>query len=412
MTSMDILPPLRQDIDILPVRQGEASFLLVRDPLGISEEGLALRADIAQLFPFFDGMTPVTDLQLALVQEAGGALVSSEKIGELVDQLDRIGLLQTERYCRARDEIVQDFSRRRVREAALAGSAYPSDPVKLVEEIDALLSLPGPLPSETAGRAAPSAVVAPHIDFRVSGTSYGSAYRPLRSLSPSRILLLGTGHSLESPYSLTEKTFRTPLGNIASDREAVSQLREAGGAAVAREDFAHRSEHSIEFQLLFLQRILPMERIPVVPVLCGSLESFLLTGKNPLENPEVARFIGELKRWHAGPPAGKLVVAGVDLSHVGPKFGDDTPAKRLEEEFKAEDRRLLDAMERGDGEAFYRSVLSTGNRFKVCGFSALWTLLTLLPGTAGEVLDYRIWHEEGTSSAVSFASVLFRGPET
>ena len=411
MPSMEILPPLRQDIDILPVRQGEASLLLVRDPLGISAEGLALRADIAQLFPFFDGTTSVTDLQLALAREAGGALISCEEIGDLVDQLDRVGLLQTERYRRAREEIVEDFSRKSVREAALAGSAYPSEPAKLADEIDGLLSPSGPLPTEADGRAAPSAVVAPHIDFRVSGTSYGSAYRPLRSLSPPAVLLLGTGHSLESPFSLTEKTFQTPLGKVSSDREAVRRLREAGGEAVAREDFAHRSEHSIEFQLLFLQRLFPMEKIPIVPLLCGSLESFLLLEKNPLEDPEMARFIVELRRWLAEPPAGKLVVAGVDFSHVGPKFGDDAPAKALEEEFRAEDRRLLGILERADAEAFYDAVASTGNRFKVCGFSALWTLLALLPGAEGKVLDYRVWHEEGTRSAVSFASITFRAPE-
>ncbi len=47
----------------------------------------------------------------------------------------------------------------------------------------------------------------------------------------------------------------------------------------------------------------------------------------------------------------------------------------------------------------------------MCGFSALWTLLALLPGAEGKVLDYRVWHEEGTRSAVSFASVTFRAPE-
>jgi hypothetical protein len=176
---------------------------------------------------------------------------------------------------------------------------------------------------------------------------------------------------------------------------------------VAREDFAHRSEHSIEFQLLFLQRLFPMEEVPILPILCGSLEPFLLRGMKPLEDPGVARFIDGLGHWLSDSPGGRLLVAGVDLSHAGPKFGDDAPARSLEEQFRASDKRLLEALDGGDADAFYESVAQDHNRFKVCGFSALWTLLAALPGVRGKVLDYKIWHEEPTQSAVSFAAVAF-----
>jgi len=71
------------------------------------------------------------------------------------------------------------------------------------------------------------------------------------------------------------------------------------------------------------------------------------------------------------------------------------------------DIEILAALEQGDADLFYETVAGNGNRYKVCGFSALWTLLAVLPGLRGRTLDYRIWHEEATRSAVSFAALSF-----
>lgn len=403
MHRMKVLPPLRQDIDIVPFRHEGRSLLLVRDSLGIAETGLALNADVGPLLRFFDGMTSPRDFQLAIARRSNSETVSIDDVTALVEELDRLGLLQTGRYHRGREEAVASFARMKERPPALAGSAYPGDPAEAAAEIDRLRSL-GASAEDDLDTPAPRALAAPHIDLAVGGPSYGRAYRCLASARPSAILLLGTGHSLESPYSLTEKTYVTPLGCVPADVETIRRLRDAGGGAVAPVDFAHRSEHSIEFQLLFLQRLFPMEKVPIVPLLCGPLDHFRTT---PLEVPAIAAFINTLKGWLSEPPEGKLVVAGVDLSHVGPKFGDREPAAALEEQFRAGDRKLLDALEAGDADRLFQTVAGNGNRFKVCGFSALWTLLAALPGVKGKVLDYQVWHEEATESAVSFASVSF-----
>jgi hypothetical protein len=348
-------------------------------------------------------MTSPEDFQRAIAGRSGGETVSIDEVTALVEKLDRLGLLQTGRYHRGRAVAVANFAELKERPPALAGSAYPGDPGEAAAEIDRLRSL-GASAGDEPDTPAPRAIAAPHIDLTVGGPSYGRAYRCLASARPSAVLLLGTGHALESPYSLTEKAYVTPLGSVPADVETVRRLRDAGGGAVAPRDFAHRSEHSIEFQLLFLQRLFPMEKVPIVPLLCGPLDHFRTT---PLEVPAIAAFIDALKGWLSESPKEKLVVAGVDLSHVGPKFGDADPAPALEKQFRAGDRKLLDALEAGDADRFYEAVAGSGNRFKVCGFSALWTLLAALPGLKGKVLDYQVWHEEATESAVSFASVSF-----
>ena len=102
---------------------------------------------------------------------------------------------------------------------------------------------------------------------------------------------------------------------------------------------------------------------------------------------------------------GRIVVAGVDFSHVGPKFGDADDARSLESEFRDFDGKLLEALGDGDRAAFFELGVTSGNCYKVCGFSALYTLMAVLPEAKGAILDYQVWHEEATRSAVSFAAV-------
>jgi predicted class III extradiol MEMO1 family dioxygenase len=104
-----------------------------------------------------------------------------------------------------------------------------------------------------------------------------------------------------------------------------------------------------------------------------------------------------------------LVVAGVDLSHVGPKFGHDMPASSLLNQSEAHDRRLLDSLCELDADGFWEESRRINDRYNVCGFSALACLLEILPPTRGYLLDYGVFKEEVTSSSVSFAAALFVG---
>ena len=104
-----------------------------------------------------------------------------------------------------------------------------------------------------------------------------------------------------------------------------------------------------------------------------------------------------------------MIVAGVDLCHIGPKFGHADHAAILEEKAVAHDQKLLDAVISGDINAFCAEMKFSEDRLNVCGFSSLATLLEIAGPVHGKVLDYEIWHEKETNSAVSFAAaVLWR----
>ena len=144
-----------------------------------------------------------------------------------------------------------------------------------------------------------------------------------------------------------------------------------------------------------------------MPILCGSLHKELQSVSRLREIPGMSDFISHLRVYLGGKDESVLIVAGVDFSHIGPKFGHRETAASLLLEAKEHDRILLDALCRGDGAAFWAEAQKENNRYNVCGFSTLALLLELLPGSAGCVLGYDFWLEEATQSAVSYAALAF-----
>lgn len=216
------------------------------------------------------------------------------------------------------------------------------------------------------------------------------------------------GHRLtDGLFCLTEKDFLTPFGLVRTDKAFIRKLRAAAPGFVSKDDFAHRSEHSIEFQILFLQRLLPVDSFTIVPILCGSVQSSVPEYLRSAYLSRVGPFAGVLRESLENPEE-TLLVAGVDFSHIGPKFGHDRPASQLETDATTHDRSLLESLCRLDAEQFWEESSRVGDRFNVCGFSALALLLEILPPCRGSTLHYEVWHEEATRSAVSFAAAAFR----
>jgi AmmeMemoRadiSam system protein B len=152
----------------------------------------------------------------------------------------------------------------RVRNPAVAGSFYPADPSRLVQQVDGWLS-----GSPTAGAARPAALIVPHAGYIYSGPVAASAYTHLRALKGqvSRVLLLGPCHfvPLRGLAHPDVDELQTPLGTVSVDSELL-QRAEATGLVVPSAE-AHRREHSLEVQLPFLQRALGT--FSVLPLVVG-----------------------------------------------------------------------------------------------------------------------------------------------
>jgi AmmeMemoRadiSam system protein B len=184
----------------------------------------------------------------------------------------------------------------------------------------------------------------------------------------------------------------------------IRKLRETGKDVLAPDDFAHRSEHSIELQIIFLQHLLGSESFGIIPILCGSIQGSIPNYERNTYRQKTVRFLQQLKSFIT---ADTLVLAGVDFSHIGPKFGHDIPAAYMEKQAMTHDQNLLKYLSLMDADNFWQESISVRDRFNVCGFPALACMLEILSPARGDVLNYRLWHEKPTQSAVSFAAVVF-----
>ena len=401
----EAIPVARRDLEFIPIQHGGKQLLLIRDPLGLVQEGKAIGLALYQLMALLDGKKTIRDLQIEFMRHEGGVLVGADDIARLIEDLDDSFLLDSGRFKKARDGIVADFASKKVRPPIHSGAGYPDEPAALRTRLDEIINCQPPV-SEPEGKI--TALVSPHIDLSVGCQAYSKTYQMLEYGAPSRVVVLGVGHQMaDRLFCLTDKGFETPLGVLESDRDSIHRLRQAGRDIVSANDFAHRSEHSIEFQVLFLQHLLNGASLKFIPILCGFTQPHLSEYSRNAYLKKAGPFLEELGNILRDPHEETLLLAGVDLSHTGPKFGDEMPARMLEGQSSTHDRNLLDYLARLEADQFWEESRRVMDRFHVCGFSALACLLEVLPPSRGELLDYQIWHEDATRSAVSFAAMVF-----
>ncbi len=209
-------------------------------------------------------------------------------------------------------------------------------------------------------------------------------------------------------FTVTSKDFETPLGTLPTDKAFVNALTESYSGDLFADEFAHRSEHSVEFQTVFLRYIFPDKDISIVPILCSSFDEMIAANRQPIEDPRVRDFVQALKIAAARSKRKVCFIAGVDLAHIGQKFGDSgrlTPSTELL--LEREDREMLQHVENVDAAAFFASVAKDKNKRRICGFPAMYVLLNLVEGAKGRLLKYGKSVDGATQSMVSFASVVF-----
>src|SRR5262249_2556604 len=157
-------------------------------------------------------------------------------------------------------------------------------------------------------------------------------------------VIFGTGHNLGDEFvALTRKRFETPLGQAACDTAFVDRVAARLGDAAYRRELVHRDEHSIEFQVLYLQHRLAGRKFSIVPILCGSFTRFLDERRRPREEPVVETLVEAVREAEQQLGGRTLYVAGVDFSHVGPRFGDPKPEGELADLVRDTDRAAIAA---------------------------------------------------------------------
>lgn len=404
--------PRLRPLEAFPVEQDGQRMVALRDPSGFTDEIVVLPGALLDLVSLFDGDHSIAEMQSILSRRHGGA-PSAEQIGDVIRGLDEHGLLDSARFAERRSAIEAAFRESVSRPAAHAGGAYAGEAEALVAQIEGFFSDPaGPGAVKMPGLPGGGhlrGLIAPHIDFHRGGPTYAWAYRELIERSDADLfVILGTCHAgMADPFAVTLKAFETPLGPAPVDREFFEALSRRYGADLLASELAHRREHSIEFQAVMLRHVLRHRRpFTILPILASYVHEAVWTHGDPERDRRVPRFIEALLETMAASTRRVCVIAGVDLAHVGPRFGDATPnTPESLEAVGAADRSMLETILAGDPTGFYASIAHDGDQRRICGLSPIYTFLRALPGVGGRLMQYRQWPDP--EGAVTFCAAAF-----
>lgn len=392
------LPSLRYDLDFFEVMPG---LVVLYDGQGYSETNVHLPMDIVDYLLYMDGRRTV--LELAGHAARAGRPFDTGKFLEVVEILEEDCFLETSRYTARKEEVHRQYNSLTVRPAAFAGESYPDDPEELREVLDEYLANPGLVPEAPA----PVGIFVPHVDPRVGGHIYGPAYNALRRSDADTFIVLGVPHLMSyDRFMFSRMDFDTPLGVLPTDTEFIDRFREKLSFDLTEDEIAHRQEHSIEFQAVFLRHLFPDRDIRIVPVLAGSLHEYVESGTG---NATADSYLTELYAALAetGEELGRNVawIASVDFCHIGKKFGDSFPAAEKLAEIREHDMKLIEQVVTPDAEGFLQRLVDVRNRFRVCGTSPMYAFLRSVQPSHGTLLGYDQWDETERESAVSFAAL-------
>lgn len=402
-------PKLRR-LEAFPAKQQGRDVVALRDPLGYARNIVVLPPNLYFIVSLCDGTRSLRDLQAAYVRRYGD-IITSDQVASLIAELDRKLLLDSDNFRNYKRRLDQEYLALPNRPMVSAGSGYPADPRVLAQQIRTMLleaGEPQSLP-ET-----PLAAVAPHIDLERGWECYGKLYSLLgASLSGNSqplVVILGTCHGeMEGLFALTRKNYLTPFGLVETDAGLAEGLARAAGMDGLGDELSHRNEHSIEIQLPLLCFIFGgADRFRLLPITCNSFHAFVQERRSPSEDREVASFVNALKGLLSALGEDVLFIASADLAHVGRRFGSPLPLDGvILSSVIAKDKEMLRPVEEGDAEGFFDYVAAEGDSRHVCGLPPIYTLVKMLEGRRGTLIDHCHWFDSQEGSAVTFAGLVF-----
>ncbi len=408
---MSALRPKLRHVEAFPIDHEGHRLIGLRDPSGYTASVLFVPVQLREIVARFDGHHSIDDIQAALLSRLG-QIVPREQIESIATTLDEHGFLDSPAFADRRQTIEDGFRTAPSRPASHAGGSYPVDADELRTRLDGFFvppAGPGAMASPPAGAPPVVGVIAPHIDFHRGGPAYAWAYRDAGERADADVFVIfGTYHGgMADPFALTRKDYDTPLGPALVDQDFVDALVRRAPLDCFASELAHRNEHSIEFQAVWLRYLFGQRReVAIVPILTSFAHEAMARGSGPEADPRVAKFLDALVDTADARGLRVAWIAGADLAHVGPRFGDPAP---LDEAAMAaierEDRAMLRTVEAGDARAFFESVAADRDRRRICGLSPIYSLLRVLRGRRGELRHYG--HTHDPNCLVSFTGVVY-----
>jgi len=388
--------------------QGRHVILLI-DPTGLARGTVSLSPQAFFIVSHFDGRHDIRDMQTDFIRRYGQPL-PSERVHDMIQQLEQAGFLDGPHFDRYYAALAAEYEKSPTRR-----SHTTIAPAELQQTVDDILTAA----KDLAHQPKIVGLIAPHLDYERGRSCYVAAYyergrscyvaayAALKARSNARrFVILGTNHfGRAQGVVATDKPFETPLGLARIDQAAMRTLRRRCGAALLDHQFDHQHEHSVELQVMLLQRLFGPDQVRIVPLLCpdASAAEHSPTGHG-VSLPDLAAALKEVLD-NADQPI--CVIAAADLSHVGRRFGDDRPLDPpFLEQVERRDRQLLKYVQQNDPAGMVNFLGHDQNPTRVCSSGCLYVALAALTDSKVELLAY---HQAATAeieTAVTCAAVV------
>lgn len=402
--------PQLRSLDIRPIVHENRPYILLRDPLRLTDQQLLVPQPLAAVLAFCDGRSSVEEMVQAYRRTYAIALPVTA-VAELIDVLDEAVMLNNERAAARHAEVLNDYRKAPHRMPALAGAGYPGEQKLLWKLLQEYLENSDTDEDVDLDWSRPIGVLSPHIDYPRGGAVYAHVWK--RAAQAAReaelVLLLGTDHYGADLFTLTRQNYATPYGVLPTDVALVERLAAVIGEQSAYAgELRHRGEHSLELVAVWLHHMRAGKPVTVAPILTGSLYPFLVNGDAPANHPTIRAALDVLRSAMAGKRT--LIIASGDLAHVGPAFGGDPLDAASRRVLRAADDELVSAMRQGDAAAFFGSIRQVSNRNNVCGVTPIYLTLNLLGASRGEQAGYAVCPaDEQNTSVVTVTGMMFKG---
>jgi len=275
----------------------------------------------------------------------------------------------------------------RVRQSALAGRWYPADKGQLTKEIDGYLASAKKV--ELNGKVV--GLICPHAGYMYSGGAAAAGYSLIKGKPIKRVIILAPSHyaAFHGASILDVDFFRTPLGDVPLDKEAVKKLRK--NDLFGDYPNAQTEEHSIEIHLPFLQRSL--KSFELIPILISDLSGV-----------EYSELANALKPFIDD---STLVIASSDFTHQGPRFGYVPYKTDKENKIPELDHEAFSYIKKLDQKGFNSFVDESGAT--ICGAKPIGVLIHLMKGAEVVEVDYYTSGDitQDWDNSVSYFAIAF-----
>ena len=404
--------PVLRNLQYSPLKQGDEQFIVLWDPSGLSSEKLVIPLNYFYMFQFFDGEHSLEQVGAEYLKKYGDFMMP-DRLVRLVTDLDEKLFLEGEHYDQAKAKALSAYRNQAVRQAAFAGKSYEADRESLAKQINGFFeSKEGPerTPSDNQGKNI-KAIVAPTFEPKEAGPLYAWAYKELKeAVTPDVFVIIGICHSgLDHGIAITDRDFETPFGIVPVNKPIIEYIRKNEGEIFFEEDIRHQHEHSIEFQLPWLQHSVGNQKaITIVPVLCSFSPSVLADPQEKTLFDHIDQFLRILKDAITSTGQQACVIAAANLAHIGLRYGDQKPPTDFSfHRCMQADLEMLKKVEELKPEEFAQFILTEGDKRHVFGFSAIFLMLKMIEAEKGEVLRYDRGITDQFNSTVTYASMAF-----